>query len=227
MQATKQPRSASQRLSLNALLMLLSVVALANTGCVKLISNMIYVIKGRDTPAEYDGFVDKRVAVLVSIDGVHSADANSFILAKNVNMLLQNKVKKVRMINQDEVDRLLQDQQLGNVDPPTFGGQLGADFIVDIDITDLKLYEGKTLYKGRCSATVTAYNCHDRKEPVFRKSFTDFTYPINGTPVTDLDEATFRRVYLMTLAERLSRVFYPYDPVTDVAQEAAMASAGM
>jgi hypothetical protein len=191
-----------------------------------LASNLLYAIKGRDNPAEFAGLEEKKVAVLVSSNGVHTSDASSLVLARNVNLLLQNKVKKVRMISQDEVDRMIQDQQLGKVDPIQVGERLGADFIIDIDVSDLKLYDGKTLYKGQCSASVTTYKCKDAREIVFRKLHPEFIYPKTGAPVTDMDEATFRRVYLMTLAERVSRSFYPYDPATDVARDAAISSAG-
>lgn len=205
---------------------LLGLLILTTTGCVRLASNLLYAIKGRDNPAEFAGLEEKKVAVLVSNNGVHTSDASSLVLARNVNLLLQSKVKKIRMISQDEVDRMVQDQQLGKVDPLQIGERLGADFVIDVDVSDLKLYDGKTLYKGQCSASVTAYKCKDGKEIVFRKVHPEFVYPKTGAPVTDMDEATFRRVYLMTLAERVSRSFYPYDPATDVARDAAISSAG-
>lgn len=205
---------------------LMVCIMINTTGCVRLASNLLYAIKGRDNPAEFAGLEEKKVAVLVSNNGVHTSDASSLVLARNVNLLLQSKVKKVRMISQDEVDRMVQDQQLGKVDPMQIGERLGADFVIDVDVSDLKLYDGKTLYKGQCSASVTAYKCKDGKEISFRKVHPEFIYPKTGAPVTDMDEATFRRVYLMTLAERVSRSFYPYDPATDVARDAAISSAG-
>ncbi len=189
-------------------------------------AHMLYVLNGRDDPAEYDGLVEKKVAVLVSNNGVHTSDATSLVLSQNMNLLLQKNVKKIKMVGQDEVQRLVQDQQLGQVDPTMIGTRLGADYVINVDVGDLKLYEGKTLYKGKCSSTVTVYKCKDGTEEVFRKVFPEFIYPVNGAPVTDFDEATFRRVYLMTLAKRISRTFYPYDPATDVANEAAISSIG-
>ncbi|AMV33863.1 hypothetical protein VN12_17170 [Pirellula sp. SH-Sr6A] len=209
-----------------AIACLFSLLCITTTGCVRLASNLLYAIKGRNNPAEFEGLEEKKVAVLVSNNGVHTSDASSLVLARNINLLLQNKVKKVRMISQDEVDRMIQDQQLGKVDPIQVGERLGADFVIDIDVSDLKLYDGKTLYKGQCSASVTTYKCKDGREIVFRKLHPEFIYPKTGAPVTDMDEATFRRVYLMTLAERVSRSFYPYDPATDVARDAAISSAG-
>ena len=80
--------------------------------------------------------------------------------------------------------------------------------------------------KGRSSSTVTVYKSGEGKGPVFRKSLPEFVYPQTGAPVTDYDEATFQRIYLTTLANRIARIFYPYDPTTDVAIDAAISSVG-
>lgn len=212
--------TAPRLMPLACMLMLL----VCNSGCMKLMANMIYVIKGRDNPAEFDGLIEKKVAVLVSSNGVHSTDASNVLLARNINLLLQTKVKKITMVSQDEVDRLVQNQPLGKVDANMIGERLGVDFVIDVDVRDLKLYEGKTLYKGQSSSSITVYQCKPKSEVVFAKTIPDYTYPKHGAPVTDFDEASFRRFYLMTLAEQISRVFYPYDPITDVAREAAVSS---
>jgi hypothetical protein len=112
------------------------------------------------------------------------------------------------------------------VDPAVVGSRSGADYVVNVDVSDLKLKEGKTLYKGRSSSTVTVYKSGEGKGPVFRKSLPEFVYPQTGAPVTDYDEATFQRIYLTTLANRIARIFYPYDPSTDVAIDAAISSVG-
>lgn len=196
------------------------------SGCVRLVSNVLYMIKGRDAPAEFNELQEKKVAVMVSSNGIHSSDASSMVLARNINMLLDNKVKKIKLIRQDEVDRMLQEQQFGRVDAGMIGSRLGADYVVDVNVSDLKLKEGKTLYKGRCNSSVTVYKVAESGSPVFRKVLPEFVYPQTGAPVTDFDESTFQRLYLMTLANRIARTFYPYDPATDVAEDAAVASAG-
>jgi len=40
-----------------------------NTGCVRMMANMIYMIKGNDAPAEFKELEEKKVAVLVSTNG--------------------------------------------------------------------------------------------------------------------------------------------------------------
>lgn len=213
----------TQRLLLGCVAILMLA---ANTGCVRMMANMIYMIKGNDAPAEFKELEEKKVAVLVSTNGVHASDATCLLMARNITMLLSGKVKKIQMVSPDEVDRLVQDVQLGQVDPAVIGSRSGADYVVNVDVSDLKLKEGKTLYKGRSSSTVTVYKSGEGKGPVFRKSLPEFVYPQTGAPVTDYDEATFQRIYLTTLANRIARIFYPYDPSTDVAIDAAISSVG-
>lgn len=201
-----------------------SILIAANSGCIRFVSNMLYVLNGRDTPAEFNELEEKKVAVMVRTNGLHSAEAANLIMARNINLLLGSKVKKIKMASQDEVERTIQDMSLSEVDPVKVGSRLGVDYVLDVEINDLKLMEGKTLYKGRCTSAVSVYNVAEGRAPVFRKSFPEYVYPSTGAPITDFDEATFQRVYLMSVAERIARVFYPYDPATDVARDAAISS---
>ncbi|MCU0719127.1 MAG: hypothetical protein MUC83_05445 [Pirellula sp.] len=196
----------------------------ASTGCVSLLSNVLYVIKGKDTPAEFDELKDKKVAVLVSNNGVHTWDAVSVVLAKHINLHLGTKVKKIKLIGQDMVEGVCQDQPLGQMDMEQVASRLGADYIIDASIADLKLREGQTLFRGRCTSAVVVYK-KGETVPVFRKSFPEYIYPSTGAPVTEMEEAAFQSAYLTLVAGRIARVFYPYDPTEDVAMDAAITSA--
>ena len=201
----------------------LLVVLMASTGCVSLLSNVLYVIKGKDAPAEFDELKGKKVAVLVSNNGVHTWDAVSVVLAKNINLHLGTKVKKIQLVGQDMVEGVCQDQPLGQIDFEQVASRLGADYIIDASISDLKLREGQTLFRGRCTSSVVVYK-KGETAPVFRKSFPEYIYPSTGAPVTEMEESTFQRAYLTLVAGRIARVFYPYDPTEDVAMDAAITS---
>jgi hypothetical protein len=187
-------------------------------------SNMMYVIKGNDTPAEFDELKEKKVAVIVSHNGVVTWDPASSTLARHLNLHLGAKVKKIKLVGQDSVEAMCHDQQLGKLDAGLLGTRLGADYTILADISDLKLREGQTLYRGRCTSSLMVYK-NGESSPVFRKSLPEFVYPGTGAPITEMDETTFLRAYLSVVAERLARVFYPYDPGEDVAKDAAIASA--
>lgn len=202
----------------------LLVVFMASTGCVSLLSNVLYVIKGKDAPAEFDDLKGKKVAVLVSNNGVHTWDAVSVVLAKNINLHLAAKVKKIELISQDMVEGVCQDQPLGQMNMEQVASRLGADYIIDASIADLKLREGQTLFRGRCTSAVVVYK-KGESGAVFRKTFPEYIYPSTGAPVTEMEESTFQRAYLTLVAGRIARVFYPYDPTEDVAMDAAITSA--
>jgi hypothetical protein len=128
------------------------------------------------------------------------------------------------MVNQDEVTRIINDLPASQSDLSMIGSRLNADYVVAINISNLKLKDGQTLYKGSSTTDVSVYEVANGSSPVFRKSLPDFVFPQTGVPITDTDEATFQRFYLAEVARRLARVFYPYDPSVDVAADASSAS---
>lgn len=201
------------------------LVIATNSGCA-FMANAMYVIKGVDAPAEFDDLKEKKVAVVVSTAAGLNADASGILMSRHINELLSSHVKKVAMVNPEEVDRIINDQPIGDRSIPVIGGRLRADYVLLVEVSDLKLRDGQTLFKGRSNASVTAYKVLEGDRPVFKKSFPEFIYPQHGAPVTDFDEATFQRIYLSELSSRIARTFYPFDPSIDVAKDAAVSSLG-
>jgi len=189
-------------------------------------ANAIYIVRGIDAPAEFDDLKDKKVAVVVSTSAGLNSDASGILISRHISELLARNVKKVEMVNPEEVDRIINDQPLGDRSISEIGSRLRADYVVFVDIANLKLRDGQTLFKGRSNTSVTAFKISDGERPVFKKTFPEFVYPQHGAPVTDFDEATFQRIYLAELALRIARTFYPYDPSIDVAKDAAVSSLG-
>lgn len=202
----------------------LSTTLLSSSGCLSFAANVIRVIKGTDTPAEFDEFKEKKVAVVVSTSAGLNADASGIIMANHVHALLATHVKKIQMVNQEEISRIISDLPANEQGMSLIGSRVGADYVVAIDVANLKLRDGPTLYKGTSTTNVTVHNVSEGGSPVFRKAFPDFVFPSMGVPVTDSDEATFQRFYLSEIAQRVGRIFYPYDPSIDVAKDASSAS---
>ena len=196
-----------------------------NAGC-GLMANAIYIVKGVDAPAEFDELKEKKVAVIVGTSAGLNADASGILMSRHINELLARNVKKIEMINPEEVDRIINDQPIANRSIPTIGSRLRADYVVLVEVSNLKLRDGQTLFKGRSNVVLSAYKVSSGDQAVFRKSFPEFVYPQNGAPVTDFDEVQFQRIYLSELALRVARTFYPYDPSIDVAKDAAVSSLG-
>ena len=201
-----------------------SVMA-TSAGC-GLMANAMYVVKGNDAPAEFDELKEKRVAVVVSNGAGMNADASSILMSRHISELFARNIKKVEMVNPEEVDRIINDQSASERTISAIGNRLRADYVVQVELSNLKLREGQTLYRGRCTSSVAAFKVSDGERAAFRKSFPEFVYPQHGAPITDFDEVTFQRIYLAELALRISRTFYPFDPSIDVAKDAAVSSLG-
>ena len=191
---------------------LLSLICLAvttATGC-GLLANAMYIVKGVDLPAEFDELKEHKVAVIVSTEAGLNNDASAILVSRHVSELLARNVKKIEMINPDEVDRIITDQPIGDRSLSVIGSRVRADYVVFVEVANLKLKDGQTLFRGRSNATVSAHKVADGDRPVFKKSFPEFIYPQNGAPVTDFDEAQFKRIYLSELSMRIARTFYPF-----------------
>ncbi len=206
------------------ILLFLSTTLLCSSGCLSFAANMVRIIKGTDAPAEFDELKEKKVAVVVSTVAGLNADACGIIMSNHVHTLLATNVKKIQMVNQEEVSRIISDLPANEQGMSLIGSRLGADYVVAIDVANLKLRDGQTLYKGSSTTTVTVHKVSDGGSPVFRKAFPDFVFPSMGVPFTDSDEATFQRFYISEIAQRVARIFYPYDPSIDVAKDASSAS---
>ncbi|MEQ1828396.1 MAG: hypothetical protein ABL921_20715 [Pirellula sp.] len=209
----------------NSLLaVMLGIAIVTSSGCISFMANMVRVIKGTDAPAEFDEFQNKKVAVVAGTPSGLNADATGIIVSSHVHALLASHVKKIQMVSQEEVTRMIGDEPADKLELSMLGKRLGADFVVVVDVADLKLREGQTLFKGFSNSSVAVYKVNDGSGAVFRKNLTNFTFPNTGVPVTDVDEATFHRFYLKEVAQRLARSFYPYDPTIDVAKDASIVS---
>ena len=114
------------------------LLVLTTSGC-GLMANALYIVKGVDAPAEFDELKDKKVAVIVSTTSGLNADASGILMSRHINELLARNVKKIEMINPEEVDRIINDQPIANRAIPVIGGRLRADYVVLVEVSNLKL----------------------------------------------------------------------------------------
>jgi hypothetical protein len=156
---TKRKTALSNRVTALAKTCLISTVCfLVSTasGC-GLMGNFMYIVKGIDLPAEFDELKDKRVAVVVSTNAGLNSDASGILMSRHINELFARNIKKVDMVNPEEVDRIINDQAANERSMSAIGGQLKADYVVLVELSNLKLRDGQTLFKGRCNSSVSAY----------------------------------------------------------------------
>jgi len=198
--------------------LLAAVLLAAGSGCSTLLT-AAYVLMPEDTPAEFAGLKGKHVAVVCKpIIELEFADAGSGRqLASVVGSLLQQNVRKARVIDQQEVARWIDEHAW--VDYPTVGKALDADMVVGIDLEEFRLHEGTTLYRGRATIHVRVFDVAAGKV-VFEKRFDDFQFPSDGAvPSSDRSEPQFRGMFLQILGGRIARSFHAYDSRTTFAEE--------
>jgi hypothetical protein len=181
-------------------------------GCAKVLATAVYVIKGTNVPAEYDGLKEKRVAVvcrqLVSLQYRDSTVPRD--LAARVGSLLSTNGKKIQVIDQQQVSEWTDENAWD--DFTQIGKALEADMVVAIELEDFKLHQGQTLYQGRANVQIKVYDIKDGGKLVFEKTPRPSVYPPNAAiPTSEKQESQFRREYVGILAEEIAHHFYEHD----------------
>ena len=193
---------------------------LAATGCVSLAANVMHMIYGHDIKPEFQGLKDQRIAVLCSdANGVCKSD-ECIRLAGGIRTLVASKLKKATLVPQEEIDGWLRDNSFEREDVPQIGRAVAADYVITVDMQDLKLQDGQTLYRGRADFSVEVYDMSQEKV-VFRKTLPDYTYPQTAAiSLTEMSTDKFNRLYIAMAAERISRLFIPSPMGADIAADA-------
>jgi hypothetical protein len=92
------------------------------------------------------------------------------------------------------------------------GNTLEADFVVDLEINKLTLYEPgsqNTLFRGKAEISITCVDVHKfGEDPMFHEEYVR-EYPLSRgpVPVTDIPLAKFRHDFLARMANEISWFF--------------------
>ena len=179
-------------------------VLLTQTGCIPFVANIIHAVKGDEIPAEYAGLKKQTVALITVTDtSQYSNDIAAKLLTRYVNEILKLKVKDIKLIREDEVEQWRDTQGYNEIDYVSLGRGVKADKVVSVEMTNLRLRDGQTMYRGHADVTVAVRNVADGSLE-FRRSLDDYTYPVTAAmPVTETTEDKFRRIYLANLGAGL------------------------
>lgn len=197
-------------------------MTLPSTGCVGLASHLIYWVKGNNVEAEFNGLRHQKVAVVCASPNP-SRDSNGAPqrLAQSVGDLLEQHVKGINVIPQNEVLDWIDRNDWDQLDCKAIGRGVRADMVVEIKLTSFSVNEGSAFFKGRANATVTVYDMADKGKSVFRKGPINFEFPRDGVRTsTETTEANFQTVVIGMLAETIAKKFYAYDKVEEFANDA-------
>ncbi len=207
-------------------LALLAAVAVAQAGClIPFASNMMHAVGADMVPAEYEGLEEKTVAIITSTDGSqYSQDVVARELNRLVGAIVAAEVKEVKLIRQDEIDRWRDVHGWDQTDCVAIGRGVKADKVIAIEVAELRLREGATLFRGRSEAMVEVIDVVTGKVEYSRR-LDDYTYPkMAGQDITETTESRFRKLYLTMLSQEIARSFHPYDMTDRFAADSVIAS---
>jgi len=195
------------------------------TGCLGVYANLMHAVGADKVPGEYDGLEKSTVAIVTTTSSSHySEDTSARLLSRMVGDILMKEVDDLRLVREDKVEQWRDTNGWDSLEYQSIGKDLKADKVVSIELADLTLREGKTLYRGNANASIRVIDSKTG-EIVYRRSIDEFAFPVNaGQHTSETTEAKFRKVYLAMLARQIARSFHPWDMTEDFALDSTIAS---
>jgi hypothetical protein len=200
--------------------LILAVACASISGGCNVLATAMYVIEGHSTAAEFDKLKGKKVAIVCRpVTSLNFRDSSvSRDLAKQVGVLLQKNVKKIKLVDQRDVFEWADENNWDEY--VEIGKALEADMVIGLDLEEFSLYQGQTLYQGKANLKILVYDVAHGKEPVFEQNLPQTIFPPNAAiPAGEKPEAQFRRTFVNHLAELIARHFYEHDPTLDFAAD--------
>jgi len=203
-----------------ACLAALVIAALPAIGCRGLAFTTAYLLQGTDVDPDFKDLKGKKVAVVCRPSETYSNSNVSRDLARQVSILLHDKVPKIKMVEHQEVADWMDKNTWEEY--PEVGKAVKADMVVAIELEQFSDLAGQTLYQGKANATIMVYDCKKGGKEVFQRHLPQVVYP-RSAPVQAAERGTeeqFRREFVMVLADRIGRYFYAHDPNADIGEDA-------
>lgn len=193
----------------------------------------------RDTPkaARYPLFTKEQakkgkeeitVAVFVSQGTGQSfefAQAEGVIaseLAKRMPELAKENKQKLVVIPPAQVNKFKMDNtNWKNENPVVWGKKLGADYVLDIHLSKMRLYDPRSLnqlYEGRAEVEVQMYDVEVGGEPEYYVH--PFAFPSHGQvrDATTIPLGTFKKAFLERLAVEIAQYHIDYKADSGIAE---------
>lgn len=200
----------------------MAVFLIGSTGCIGAMAQLLYVIKGHKSPADFAGLEGKRVAVVVVSDAsAYGPDTLTYAVSKIVSMDLSNNVKDITVIPPTEIEEWMDTKGWDQTDFQDLGKGVGAEMVLAIEVGSYTIHDGATLYKGQSELSVSV---HDMESGgiLFSQGPEAYVFPANGRPAIQTTPRQFEQMYLAKLTTKVSRLFYAHDRLDSVAEDASM-----
>ena len=211
--------------SMLAMTVLAGTILATQSGCLGLVANLAHAVGADKIPAEYEGLKGSKVAVVTVTDSSqYSDDTSARILSRKVGEIITREIKQVRLVREDQVEQWRDTNGWDAVDFLSVGRGVEAEKVIGIELTGLRLRDGATLYRGRANVMISVIDVKSG-DIVYQRDLEEFTYPVNaGQYTSETTESRFRKLYLKMLAQKIARIFYPYDLSETFALDGAIAS---
>lgn len=206
-------------------MMIIAVLMIGSTGCINLAANLLHAIHGNNVPAEFKGLAGQRVAIVCSTDQGFDGSATNSILTNNIHAALSMNVEDIDLVRHSEIEKWLDVHNWDQSDYVEIGKGVKADRVLAIEVSNMTLKNGPTLFRGQADVLVTVYDVSEGGKILYRKQMPEFAFPnTDGKPVSETSETKFRSFFLAILTRRISGLFYDVDATADYALDATMSS---
>ncbi len=217
----------SRTTMLSATFALTALLVVSFSGCIGLMSQMMYVIKGHNVPAAYDGLENQRVAIVcVSDVSAYGPDNLSYTVSRAIGIKLAQGVKKIKLVPSSKVESWIDQNGWDELDFEGLAKGIGADRVIAVELASYSIKDGATMYKGRSDVTVTVYDLDEPGSPKVAYGFgpQEFEFPKNGRPAIQTSDRKFEAFYLSQLTQHITNHFVEHDRLESVAVDAMMDS---
>jgi hypothetical protein len=224
--------SAPSRVGWRWILVLIGGAAWLSVGCSpQSLSALLLPFADTSLPPEYQLFSSDKEITLAIVSNFNKLETNAQIQTANVELaeLLADIMRKRCTDNKNKI-KIIPDAQVrsqesklrqlngGDPTPLEIGAKLKADYVLDLAINSMSLYEKITyppMYHGKTNLMLTLYKV-DAKEgehKVFGKEFMR-VHPRDTGAIdsTAMNPSMYRTVFLMHVADDISMMFLSYPP---------------
>lgn len=218
------------RLLALAFVALSSLTLLGSTGCANALLMPYYLIYGTDSPAIHQAEVNQiekgsKIAVVcrsrLNLYGSSNPNADlatsvTYAVSKN---LKNKKKKKLEWIPYSEIEDAFEtEEEFNSISFEKIGAKIGADYVIGIELDSFETRHSTQFYQGKAKVVVRLVDVNNQ-ETLFVESTPQYVYPPTPVPASDYEEIEFQRRYTVMLAKNIAKLFCPYDPHDQYAQD--------
>src|SRR5262249_20120672 len=143
-------------------------------------------------------------------------------LAKKLPEMSKENKRKLKVVRVADVNMFkVKNPNWKVMHPSTWGKQLGADFVLDIHLDKMSLYQPNSLneiYKGSAEVSVDVYDV-DAGQAAPSNYIHAFSYPTTGVrDATSIPVSQFRKAFIENLAVELCRYHIDYKKSSGIAE---------